>query len=97
AAAAHLGRIVRQEQLPGIRGRNACAVVGHDHPQDAVRRIALRLDDDVPAPLHRFDRIIDEIDDDAANLLRVEAYERYVRGEAHVDPDVGENAVVEGD
>ena len=47
AAAAPLGRVVRQEQLVALRRRNARAVVGDDDTHDAVRRIELRLDDDL--------------------------------------------------
>src|SRR5205085_7681948 len=54
AAAAALGRVVRQEQLLALRGRNTGSVVRDDHAYHAVGPVDLRLDEDLAAPLHRF-------------------------------------------
>ncbi len=55
------------------------------------------LDDDVAAALHRLDGVVDQVDDDAADLLGIEANQRHRRREALIDAHVGEDAVVERD
>ena len=55
---------------------------------DAVGGVELRFDDDLAAPLHRFDRVVDQVDDDAPNLLGVEPDERHAGGEPLLDADV---------
>src|SRR5687768_7440911 len=85
-AAATLRRVIGHEQLLAVGGRNARPVVRDEDPGHAVHGIELRLDNDQrriaawprlgAAPSERFDRIVDEVDDDAANLLDVDAYGR---------------------
>src|SRR5206468_1359939 len=93
-AAAPLRRVVRQEQLLALGWRNARAVVGDDHAHQAVGFVALRLHHDPPAALHRLDRIVDQVDDDAADLLGVESHERDAGRELLLDPNFGEDPVV---
>ena len=57
--------------------------------------VELRLDDDVAAALHRLDGVVDQVDDDAADLLGVEPHQRHAGREPLLDPDIGEDPVVE--
>src|SRR3954447_8855005 len=73
-AATALGRVVRHEQLLTVSGRHAGAVVGDHDARDRVRGVVLRLHDDAPARGFgdRLERVVDQVDHDAANLLDVE-------------------------
>ena len=85
-----LGRVIRHEELLAVGRRHARAVVGDDEPRDRVRRVVLRLDGNArlaagrgpPASAHGLDRIVHEVDDDAADLLDVEPDGRQRRREA---------------
>ena len=96
-AAPPLGGVVRQKELLALRWRNAGAVIGHDKADEPVRRIELGLEDDVAAALHRFDRVVDQVDDDAADLFGIQPDERKARRKALLDADIAEDAVVERD
>ena len=57
--------------------------------------IVLRLDRDHARSIHRFDGVVDEIDDDAANLLAVHAHLRQVVREAPLESSRRPAALVE--
>ena len=73
AAAAPLRRIVRHEQLVTIARRHARAVIGDDHAREAPIGIVLRLDRDPPFPIHGFERVVDQVDQNAPDLLGIDA------------------------
>jgi hypothetical protein len=76
-----------------LRWRDARSVVGDDDAHEVVRRIQLRLDDNAARAFHGFDRVVDEVDDDAADLFRIETHEGNAGREPLPDADVGEQAV----
>src|SRR5688500_10822147 len=75
-AAAQLGRVIRKEELLALRRRDPGAVVGHDNPHEVVGRVVPGLDVDRASPVHGLDGVVDEIDDDAADLLGVDRHLR---------------------
>ena len=95
AAPAPFGRVVRQKQLLALGRRDARAIVGHDDPHQVVAGVELRFDHDVAATLHRFDRVVDQVDDDTADLLDVEANQRHAGREALLDAHVAEYSIVQ--
>src|SRR6185436_7268017 len=85
-AAALFRRVVRQKELLALSGRNTWTVVRHDHPHDAVGPVVLGLDINRTAAIHRLDRIVHEIDDDASYLFLIDADLRQPFGE--VSPEL---------
>ena len=88
ATSAPLRRIVRKEELLAFDRRDPRAIVGDDDTYEAVGAVELRFDDDLASAVHRFDRIVDEVDDHAPQLFDVEPDERDVAGKAPHDRDV---------
>ena len=93
-AAPPFRRVVGHEELLAVGGRHAGPVVADDEPDDAVPRVAGRRHDDRrllarragAQAIERLHRVVDEVDDDLANLLGVEAHGRQVGFETALEP-----------
>ena len=95
AASPSLRRIVREKQLVALDGRDPGAIVGDHDTHEPIRPVQLGFDNDLALPIHGFDGVIDEVDDDAPQLFDVKAYERDVVRKTPNHGDVVEETVVE--
>ncbi len=90
-----LRRVVRQKQLVSLGRRNAWTIVGDDDAHEVVGGVVLRFDLDDAALLHRLDRVVDQVDDDAPDLFRIDRDLRQRVGEPSLDVDSHEDSLVE--
>ena len=70
-------------------------VVGHDEPDERRARIVVRFEGDDAGSIHRLDRVVDEIDDHAANLLAVDAHLRQLLREAPLEADLAQQPLIQ--
>src|SRR5437867_2472989 len=94
-AAAPFGRVIREEQLLALGRRDARAVVCDNDTDEVVSGVELRLDHDVASPLHGLDRVVDQVDDDATDLLHIQPHQRNAGRKPLRDPYVAEDAIVQ--
>src|SRR5206468_6356161 len=80
-----LRREIRGEELLLALGADAWAVVGHDVPRMPRLGHVYRLDPRDPIVADRLDRVVDEIEDGALDVVRVHLEQREVVGMMGLD------------